>query len=81
MLNLFEETGDVLERNGRGRNTLFDDDQLHMLRQFSIAIPTIPRQTLRIGCSIAPVYKSVLEPLGVIACHWASIRFMHKLNR
>jgi transposase len=39
ILDLFEETNDVVERNGRGRNTLFSANEFHTLRQILYRYP------------------------------------------
>jgi transposase len=39
ILDLFEETNDVVERNGRGRHTLFSANEFHTLRQILYRYP------------------------------------------
>lgn len=60
ILQLFEETGDVRERTGRGRFTILTDEQIYTLRQLFYRYTTDTAHSIaqrlyqRIGVSVDP---------------------------
>ncbi|CAF5076180.1 unnamed protein product, partial [Rotaria sp. Silwood1] len=87
ILQLFQETNDVIERNGRGRLRILNNDQVNTLRQLLYQYPTDTSSSIadrllrRTGLGINPRtiqnYRSSLgfRPVHARTAHWDNVIF------